>query len=82
MGGVGVSEGAGPLVVTVGEGLVVPAVFVLEPVVVPAQGGKIVCGGGPALSTGVAVIEITIGGGHSTSREHTPGISGGDGAAL
>ena len=70
------------MVVAVGEWVVVPAVVVFEAVVLPTQGGEIVCGGGSAVGPGGAVVEVTVRSGHPAPRENTPGIGGGDGAAL
>ena len=81
-GGVGVAEGAGPLVVAAGEGLVGPSVVVVDVVVVAAEWSEVGDVGGSALGVGGAVVEVAVGGGAAASGEGTGAVSGFDVAAL
>ena len=75
-------EFASPLVVAVGEVLVLPAGLMSDPVVVSAQRCEIVDAGGSAVYPSDSMVEVAVRGGHATPREDASPIAGFDRSAL
>jgi hypothetical protein len=76
------SEPAGPLVVTVGQGLVRPTGSVSDLVIVATERNKIVDAGWSAVGRLNSVVEVTVDGRHSTTRKNAGGVAAFDVPAL
>lgn len=70
------SESAGREVVAVGEAAVGPAASVSDDVVVSASRRQILDRGFPAFRPGDPMVQVTFGGRHPTSGEHTGPVPG------
>src|SRR3990172_1058986 len=69
------TQTADPLVIAVCQRLVFPTESVSDLVVVATEGDQLVSGGRSALRPGDAVVEVAVGGRHSTTWEDAGGVA-------